>query len=132
MARILVVDDDPLIQATLPLALVEHGHEVVQALDGKQALKEIRRGPIDLVIADVLMPEVDGLELLRSMQKEQFQVPLIAMSGGSSRLPGADVLQLARLLGARAVLSKPFTVDDLQAAVRTALGKQDGSPGPSE
>jgi CheY-like chemotaxis protein len=122
MARILVVDDDPLIQATLPLALLEHGHEVVQALDGKQALNQMRRQAIDLVIADVLMPEVDGLELLRAVQKELPQVPVIAMSGGSSRLPGADVLQLARLLGARAVLAKPFTEEDLLTAIRTALG----------
>jgi CheY-like chemotaxis protein len=122
MARILVVDDDPLIQALVPLALQEHGHLVVQAIDGKQALDQMRRQAIDVVIADMLMPEVDGLELLRAVQKELPPVPLIAMSGGSSRLPGADVLQLARRLGARAVLSKPFTVDDLLAALSTALG----------
>jgi CheY-like chemotaxis protein len=121
MPRILVVDDDPLIQAIVPLALQEHGHEVVQAIDGKQALTQMRRQAIDLVIADMLMPEVDGLELLRAVQKEQPQVPLIAMSGGSSRLPGADVLQMARMLGARALLSKPFTVDDLLAAIGAAL-----------
>jgi CheY-like chemotaxis protein len=128
MARILVIDDDPLIQATLPLALQELGHEVVQALDGKQALKEMRQRPLDLVIADVLMPEVDGLELLRVLQKEHPQVPLIAMSGGSSRLPGSDVLQLARLLGAHALLSKPFTEEDLLAAIRVASGPVQRQP----
>jgi CheY-like chemotaxis protein len=121
MARILVVDDDPMIQATLPLALLEHGHEVVQALNGVQALKELRRQPSDLVVTDVLMPEADGLELIRAVQKEFPRLPLVAMSGGSARLPGVDALQLAHLLGACVVLPKPFTESDLVEAIRKAL-----------
>ena len=123
MARILVVDDHPMIQTTLQLVLLEQGHEVVQALNGKEALKELRRQPIDLIITDVLMPEIDGLELIRAVQNEFAHLPLIAMSGGSSRFPGTDVLQMAQLLGADATLPKPFNESELAEAIRAVLSK---------
>jgi CheY-like chemotaxis protein len=75
------------------------------------------------VLTDVLLPEADGLEVIRAVQKEFPSVPLIAMSGGSARLPGTDALQLARLLRARAILPKPFSEDDLLAAIALALAR---------
>jgi DNA-binding response OmpR family regulator len=125
MARVLLIDDDPLIQTTLPLVLAEHGHEVIVTSNGKQALKEIRtrppEAPIDVVITDILMPETDGLEVIRALRTESPNLPVVAMSGGSSRMPGTEALHLARLLGARQVLAKPFTEGELLSAIRLAV-----------
>lgn len=129
MARILLVDDDPMIRTTLPLALGEQGHEeAVAAVDGRQALRLLRQGRIDLVLTDVLMPDVDGLEVVRAVREEFPGTPVVAMSGGSSRLPGGDALRLASCLGAQAVLAKPFTEQQLRETIGKVLA--DGvSPG---
>src|SRR4051812_9488233 len=116
-----MVDDDPQIQATLPLVLADGGHQVTLAANGKQALRELRTRPIDLVVTDILMPEMDGLELIRAVKKDHPGVKLLAISGGSARLPGTDALQVARLLGARRVLPKPFSADEVIAAIAEAL-----------
>ncbi len=121
MARVLLVEDNPVLQTSLSLILGVQGHEVVEATDGKQALEHLRRQAVDVVLTDVLMPEVDGLEMLRTMRREFPQVPVIAMSGGSPRLSGDNVLHMAGLLGARAILSKPFTTEELRDALAQAL-----------
>lgn len=117
MARVLLVDDDPHIRAVLQAALVEHGHEVVQARDGREGLRLLRRAPCDVVLTDILMPEMDGLELLRGVLREFPAVRVVAMSGGSSRLPGSDSLRMAGMLGAHALLHKPFTVSEAIEAI---------------
>jgi CheY-like chemotaxis protein len=124
MPRILVIDDDPLIQETLTIVLEDHGHAVVAAADGRQGLKELRQGGVDLIITDVLMPESDGLEVIRAVRKEFPRLRVVAMSGGSARLPGAGALHLAQLLGASALLAKPFNQADVLAAVAAALKGQ--------
>lgn len=121
MARILLVDDDPIIRTTLPLALNFQGHEAVPACDGRQALRVLRQQPIDVVLTDILMPDVDGLEVVRAVRKEFPRLPVVAMSGGSTRLPGRDALQLASHLGAHAVLAKPFTEQQLRDAIGKVL-----------
>jgi CheY-like chemotaxis protein len=123
MARILLVDDDPMIRTTLPLALGEQGHEALGAGDGRQALRLLRQQRIDLVLTDVLMPDVDGLEVVRAVRKEFPGTPVVAMSGGSARLPGHDALQLATHLGAHAVLEKPFTEQQLRETIDKALAE---------
>ena len=121
MVRILILDDDPLIQATLPMMLREHGHEVLTAVNGKLGLRLLRAERIDLVLTDILMPEADGIEVVRAVVKHHPTVALVAMSGGSSRLPGTDAVHLTRLLGAHAGLVKPFGEEELLGAIRAAL-----------
>ena len=121
MVRVLVVDDDPLIQATLPMLLREHGHEVFTAVNGKLGLRLLQSERVDLVLTDILMPEADGIEVVRAVAKDHATVALVAMSGGSARLPGTDAVHLTRLLGAHAILVKPFSEEELLRAIRTAL-----------
>jgi two-component system, chemotaxis family, chemotaxis protein CheY len=121
MARILLVDDDPLVGTTLAPLLADRGYQVVLAADGRQALGQLRRQPIDVVVTDILMPEVDGLEVIRAVLRDYPGVAVIAMSGGSARLPGADALQLARTLGAHAILPKPLSAKDLDEAIVSVL-----------
>ena len=121
MARILLVDDDPMIRVTLPLALNVQGHDAVAAEDGGQALRLMRQESIDLVLTDVLMPNVDGLEVVRAVRKEFPTTAVVAMSGGSARLAGSDALELARHMGAHGLLAKPFTEQQLRDVIGKAL-----------
>jgi CheY-like chemotaxis protein len=125
MPRILIVDDDPLIREILPLVLLEHGYESTTAADGRMALRELRRQPHDVVLTDVLMPDTDGMELLRELHREFPEVRVIAMSGGSQLLPGSELLQVARCLGARAALPKPFEIEALLNALAQTLQEQE-------
>lgn len=126
MARILLVDDDPLLLQTLAQLLTTLGHEVIRAVDGRQALAWLRREACDLVLTDVLMPELDGLEMIRHVARERPGLPVIAMSGGSARMPGAEGLQLARRLGARAILPKPFGTAELSEVINSAVTTEAG------
>ena len=121
MVRILLIDDDPQIQSALVMMLREHGHEVMTAVNGNLGLRMMHAEKFDLVLTDILMPETDGIEVVRAAVRDFPKLALVAMSGGSSRLPGTDAVHLTRLLGAHAVLVKPFAEEDLSNAIATAL-----------
>jgi len=124
MARVLVVDDDPLVRETVALALERAKHEVRRAADGLQALDMLSAAPADLVISDIIMPEVDGIGLLLAMRKRHPPLKVVAMSGGG-RTRNMDFLRMAEALGAHATLPKPFTPEQLLAAVAAALKAPD-------
>ena len=132
MARILLVDDDPRIRSALASLLAGLGHEVFEAGDGREALERLRRQPVEVVLTDILMPENDGLEVIQAVRREYPGIAVIAMSGGSARLPGTDTLQVARTLGAHAILAKPFGSRELREAVAAALRTPPPRPPPLE
>src|SRR5262249_50212553 len=103
--RILVVDDEPAIRSLLAEILESSGLEVITAQDGREARDQASRHSLDLVITDLIMPEVEGIEFIAKLRKERKDLKLIAMSG----LFSADMLSAARLLGAHATLTKPLT-----------------------
>ena len=114
--RVLVIDDMEGVLRFVQRALERTGHEVVLIQDGKDAAAATERGLPDVVLTDSFMPEHDGLLTIRQLRAVAPHVPVIAMSGGSSSIPG-DYLTLAKKLGASAVLNKPFTVAELLAAL---------------
>jgi DNA-binding NtrC family response regulator len=120
MARILVVDDDALVRETITLALQAARHIIFNAGDGRIALQILGREAIDLVISDILMPEIDGIGLILAIQKRHPTMRVICISGGD-RTGQIDYLELAAKLGAQLVLAKPFTPKQLLAAVTTAM-----------
>ena len=101
-------------------ALTQAGHTIVEAEDGVVALREFRDAPVDVIVCDIYMPEMDGFELIRILRREAPHVPVIAVSGVGSA--PEDTLKLASRLGAARVLLKPFKVDELTSAVADALG----------
>lgn len=119
--KILVVDDNEGARDFVTVALQRTGHEVLAACNGNEALAVAAETAIDLVISDVLMPECDGIELLRALRKLRPSLPVIAISGGSPNFD-IDFLRLARTLGAVATISKPFMPADLEAAIATVRG----------
>src|SRR4051812_45619568 len=121
MARVLVVDDSRTVRAIVSQQLSGAGHEVLEAADGKGGLALFVRTSPDLVISDVVMPEMDGFEILGAIRRAAPATPLILMSGGGRALRVDDLLRSAKLLGARQVLRKPFSSEELLRVVEGAL-----------
>jgi len=120
-ARILLIEDDDSFRTMLRLTLAHFGHTVMEARNGKEGLAMFKPANVDLVITDIMMPEKDGLEVLKELYVRQLPpVKIIAISGGG-RLTGSDNLRLAKLLGAAKVLAKPFSTEVLLAAINELL-----------
>ncbi len=124
---ILVAEDDPAILATLAAFLREEGHRVLLAHNGDEAVSVLRYEPVDLVLTDVLMPRKDGLEFIQEMHQRWPKLPIIAMSGGSRRLADDYCLKVAKSFGARVVIAKPFSGDQILAAIGAAIAPADGA-----
>jgi DNA-binding response OmpR family regulator len=121
MGPILVIDDDRQARGVVRSALERAGYEVREASDGGEGVRIARTEHPALVITDILMPNKEGLEVIRELKDENHALPIIAMSGGSQWMPPDAVLRLAGYFGARRTLHKPFSLADLLAAVRSVL-----------
>lgn len=117
MSRILVVDDDAPMRVMLEAVLTSLGHEVSLAANGREALALLRDTPPDLLLTDIFMPEMEGIETIRQIQRLLPHIPIIAMSGGAPLGPPTDYLVMARRFGARQVLAKPFSAAQLSEAL---------------
>ena len=116
---ILVVDDEADICTSLQDRLTIEGYKVWTASDGRKGLQVYHDHLIDLVITDVLMPELDGLEVVRTLRRLASAIPIIAMSGGANR--DLDFLVEATEFGATRTISKPFRVEELVVMVHDLL-----------
>jgi DNA-binding response OmpR family regulator len=119
MKRILLIDDDLTLRKLFSQFLSRNGYDVLQAENGKIGLDMIGQDKPDLVITDILMPEMDGLEILLALRKCST-VPIIAISGGMRNLP-IDFLKQAKMFGARYIFEKPVPLDVLLSAVNELL-----------
>lgn len=119
--RILLVDDDLPFRRTLEVRLTREGFDVRPAADGVEAMSVIGAGfEPDLVISDIVMPRMEGLEFLMLLRKRRRELPVIAISGGGRVEPGT-YLETAAKLGAVATFEKPFGQAELVEAVRRCL-----------
>jgi two-component system response regulator (stage 0 sporulation protein F) len=118
MATILIIDDEEPIRAVLRTTLEAAGYEVTEAANGRQGLERYRQGPTDLAITDMLMPVMNGLDMLLDLTREFLHAKVIAISGAGGE---QNVLDVAKLLGARQTFEKPFSVPQLLRAVRYEL-----------
>ena len=118
MASILVMDDEAPIRMWLSTVLQSAGYTVLEASDGREGLRVYRQRPADLVMMDLLMPELNGLDTIMELTREFLDVRVIAISGLAA---DHDIVKRARLLGARQTLHKPFGMEDLLKAVRYEL-----------
>lgn len=115
MSLILVVDDEPDLRFLLRRIFEGAGHAVVEAGNGADALTFLRRSPPDLVVTDVMMPVMDGLELIRQIRGDPItkDIPVVAVSGHAGRASAAD-----------AVVAKPFEPRSVLAAVTSLLERK--------
>jgi CheY-like chemotaxis protein len=129
MAKILIVDDDEPLRTALQLMLENLGHETHVAGHGKDAFRHLAHSSFDLVMTDMFMPEMDGLEIIGKLQEQNPSLKIIAMSGGGL-LNRSNLLRTAQRLGASQVLAKPFSRDELIAVLNHVLRSSPREPGP--
>ncbi len=118
---LLVVEDDEQFRNFLRDVLGRHGYEVDAAGDGNEALRLFGVRRPDMVITDLVMPGVDGLELVIELRKSDPSLPILAISGGMVTAP-QSYLKVAGALGANAVLEKPFYAEALIRKVAEFVG----------
>lgn len=130
MASILVVDDDPDVAEAIQAILERGGFHVVVANGAEAGLEALQKQEFEIVVTDLIMPKVNGLELIRRLRLQHPRVRVIAISGGGSLGPLSlkpdaisthAFIAAARDAGAEEVLTKPFDMDDMVAAIRRHL-----------
>jgi DNA-binding response OmpR family regulator len=119
-ARILLVDDEQPVQKLLSYPLEKDGYEVVPALDGQAALNEFDRQSFDLVVLDIMLPKVDGLEVCRQLRAKS-SVPIIMLTAKAEEIDKVLGLEL----GADDYITKPFSMREFRSRVRAALRRAD-------
>lgn len=132
MARILVIDDDKSVRAAIQTLLDYEGYEVVVAESGRSGIEALETAAFDLVLVDIFMPGMDGLETIKMFHQRNARVPIIAMSGfmfRDSSAPAPDFLTMATKLGAAHSLHKPFRPQELLRAVEACLARHGASRG---
>ena len=120
MAKVLVVDDEAEVRGLLRRMLTTLGHEVWEAPNGTEALRLLDTSPFDLVITDVYMAAVDGMELLVRIQQRGLHMPVVMISGGGYK-SREEVLEMAASCGAVATLEKPFSLEQLRLTIEPLL-----------
>lgn len=118
--RILFVEDDDSVRESIEEALRSLGHDVDSFSNAKACGKVLTQKTYDLLITDIFMPEMDGIEFIMKARDVKPDLKIIAISGQNLRFGG--FLEAARKLGANATLEKPVTIDAIQKAVETVLG----------
>ncbi len=114
--RILLADDELAIQTLLSYPLQKDGYEVVRAADGREALARFAEGPFDLVVLDVMMPKLDGLEVCRRLRAHS-SVPIIMLTAKAEEIDKVLGLEM----GADDYITKPFSMREFRSRVRAAL-----------
>jgi CheY-like chemotaxis protein len=124
LKRILVIDDEVIVTRVLARLLARSSYKVTVALDGQEGIRLYREEPADLVIVDIFMPGVDGLEVIRTLRAEFSNARFIAISGGPSR-GQPNLLPRARELGAQYAFEKPIDNEALLQAIEKLLDFQE-------
>ena len=117
MKKILVIDDESFITDVIS-KMLENQYDVVTETDARKALETINNTELDLIVTDVVMPGLDGVQLVDRIRRDRKSIPIIMMSGNPV---GRKFLYAAHGLGATGVLTKPFTQETLTDTVARAL-----------
>jgi len=115
--NVLVVDDEPAIRRFLRLSFDAEGYQVGEAGDGRSALEALRKGRPDILILDLGLPDIDGLEVIRELREHGSLIPIIVLSSRTDERVKVQALDL----GADDYVGKPFGIEELLARIRSAL-----------
>jgi DNA-binding NtrC family response regulator len=121
VATILVIDDNYELCRMLECALHSSGYDVILAENGLFALRVLEHNPVDLVLTDVLMPDMDGIEVVSALRRVFPNLPVIAMSGGGQWMSVADFQLVLQRLGVAAVFHKPISLGPLLSLIHQIL-----------
>ncbi len=116
--RILVIDDQKDVLETIGLMLRGAGHDAILANDAKSGFAQMKRGGFDVLVTDMLMPEADGIEVIKTLRRQHPELWIVAISGGGRQLSANVTLKLSQAFGADRILYKPIRKSDLLAAIQ--------------
>ena len=128
MARILIVDDDEQILVTLAEVVSSLGHQVDTAADGQLALKRFFEEPYDLVLTDLAMPQIDGLQVLKRVKEARPEIGVIVITGNSTM----ELLASAINEGVDAYITKPFKIAEIDMQLKKILARKTPPDEPDE
>lgn len=123
--RVLIVDDEPAIRRFLRTALAVQDYRVEEVGDGEAALDFLKRNPVDLIVLDLGLPGIDGLDVIRTLRQQGSLIPIIVLSSRDDEAGKVSALDL----GADDYVAKPFGMEELSARIRAAMRhrlQQDG------
>ena len=127
MAKVLLVEDSEMARFALSALLRFNGHKVTEANDGKEASGYLATETFDIVVTDIFMPELDGVELIQHLRSNYPALKIIAISGGGARQLPSYALRLATVLGVDSSLQKPVeSTLFLKEVERLTSGNQEG------
>ena len=121
MLDILLIEDDHQHRMLVKRLLEDEGYTVRTAKNGKKGLESYMQRPATVVITDIFMPVMDGIEVIRVLSRQQPRPVMIAMSGGTRIISAQSTLDPAQILGAQQTLCKPFSRQDLNMALESLL-----------
>jgi YesN/AraC family two-component response regulator len=121
MTTILLVDDEDLLREGVREILEMSDYTVIEARDGEEALSQFAVNNVDMVISDVVMPNMDGVDLVSRLRESFPDIPILTISGGSRVVSARFGLDSALMSGANASLTKPFTAKQLIEKVKELL-----------
>ena len=120
MTRILLVEDEEKLARFVELELKHEGYQVDKAFDGRTGLEKAEAGEYDLLLLDIMLPELNGLEVLRRIRRAENAVPVIMLTARDAVMDKVTGLDM----GADDYITKPFSIEELLARIRAALRKQ--------
>lgn len=121
--KVLIIDDDPLLREVAVELLTEAGHDCAIAEDGRLGIASLEARPVELVLLDMIMPNMDGVETLGQIKARWPELPVVVMSAGTRSMAMQSLLRLAVGLGADEVMQKPLRRDVLLPLVERLLGR---------
>lgn len=130
MSVILVVDDDPTVRMIAIELLTHAGHQVFEAEDGDEALKQVAAIAFDLVVLDMLMPNKDGLETIVELRRRRPHMQILAISSGG-RMEAGQLLRMALVFGADETMAKPLRAALFNETVSRLLSQARSDPDPA-
>ena len=117
---VLLIDDDPDFRSMLRRTLVRDGYAVQEAENGREGLKVLELSSVDVVVTDIIMPDMEGIELILQLRRTRPELPILAMSAGG-RIGPDSYLYLAERSGATRTIAKPFSIGPFLELVREVL-----------
>lgn len=123
MATILIIDDEPMVRYTVRTMLEDSGHMVIEAEDGRVGIEQYLGHKPDVIITDIIMPDQEGIETIRTLRGLNAHTKIIAFSGGG-RLGSMDFLDVAKKLGADEILEKPVRRDEILRVIDELLEQE--------
>ncbi len=115
--KILIVDDEPSVLKMLRKILKSESDDILEAVNGEEALLICQEKDVDILITDIVMPKKHGIDLIMEVKKIKPNLPIVAISGGGGVTGRFDYLEIAELLGAKNILHKPFDASELRDVI---------------